>query len=117
MGQIKLWEAKVEEVDRSCDSDEDYEASGRSLLSTHYTIVIHPKEQGPTYLLIGSKHEKVANVACFSSFYTAAMVVYIPRGFLLVDKEAKMIVKEMSNLGKVILECLETIFKIVLIVG
>nr|XP_034967099.1 pleckstrin homology domain-containing family H member 2 isoform X2 [Zootoca vivipara] len=58
LGQIKLWEAKVEEVDRSCDSDEDYEASGRSLLSTHYTIVIHPKEQGPTYLLIGSKHEK-----------------------------------------------------------
>uniref|UniRef100_A0A8D0DZT4 Pleckstrin homology domain-containing family H member 2 n=1 Tax=Salvator merianae TaxID=96440 RepID=A0A8D0DZT4_SALMN len=60
LGQIKLWEAKVEEVDRSCDSDEDYEASGRSLLSTHYTIVVHPKEQGPTYLLIGSKHEKDA---------------------------------------------------------
>ncbi|XP_047378556.1 pleckstrin homology domain-containing family H member 2 isoform X2 [Sciurus carolinensis] len=58
LGQIKLWEAKVEEVDRSCDSDEDYEASGRSLMSTHYTIVIHPKDQGPTYLLIGSKHEK-----------------------------------------------------------
>ncbi|XP_042645747.1 pleckstrin homology domain-containing family H member 2 isoform X1 [Tyto alba] len=58
LGQIKLFEAKVEEVDRSCDSDEDYEASGRSLLSTHYTIVIHPKDQGPTYLLIGSKHEK-----------------------------------------------------------
>ncbi|KAM4772471.1 pleckstrin homology domain-containing family H member 2 [Rhinophrynus dorsalis] len=58
LGQIKLWEAKVEEVDRSCDSDEDYETSGRSLLSTHYTIVIHPKEQDPTYLLIGSKHEK-----------------------------------------------------------
>lgn len=48
----------MEEVDRSCDSDEDYEASGRCLLSTHYTIVIHPKDQGPTYLLIGSKHEK-----------------------------------------------------------
>lgn len=59
LGQIKLFEAKVEEVDRSCDSDEDYEASGRSLLSTHYTVVIHPKDQGPTYLLIGSKHEKV----------------------------------------------------------
>lgn len=61
LGQIKLFEAKVEEVDRSCDSDEDYEASGRSLLSTHYTVVIHPKDQGPTYLLIGSKHEKVIN--------------------------------------------------------
>ncbi|NXG40986.1 PKHH2 protein, partial [Psilopogon haemacephalus] len=58
LGQIKLFEAKVEEVDRSCDSDEDYEASGCSLLSTHYTVVIYPKDQGPTYLLIGSKHEK-----------------------------------------------------------
>ncbi|NWV02042.1 PKHH2 protein, partial [Upupa epops] len=58
LGQIKLFEAKIEEVDRSCDSDEDYEAGGRSLLSTHYTVVIHPKDQGPTYLLIGSKHEK-----------------------------------------------------------
>ncbi|XP_076798507.1 pleckstrin homology domain-containing family H member 2 isoform X4 [Arvicanthis niloticus] len=58
LGQIKLWEAKVEEVDRSCDSDEDYETSGRFLLSTHYTIIVHPKDQGPTYLLIGSKYEK-----------------------------------------------------------
>ncbi|XP_078413292.1 pleckstrin homology domain-containing family H member 2 isoform X2 [Cetorhinus maximus] len=58
LGQINLVEARVEEVDRSCDSDEDYETSSCSLLSTHYTIAIHPKEQGPTYLLIGSKHEK-----------------------------------------------------------
>uniref|UniRef100_A0A8B9BT20 Pleckstrin homology domain-containing family H member 2 n=1 Tax=Anser brachyrhynchus TaxID=132585 RepID=A0A8B9BT20_9AVES len=58
VGPLLVSSAKVEEVDRSCDSDEDYEASGRSLLSTHYTVVIHPKDQGPTYLLIGSKHEK-----------------------------------------------------------
>ncbi|MBN3298483.1 PKHH2 protein, partial [Amia calva] len=60
LGQIRLWEARVEEVDRSCDSDEDYEASGRSLLSTHYTIAVQPREQGPTYLLIGSRYEKDA---------------------------------------------------------
>uniref|UniRef100_A0A8C9QV89 Pleckstrin homology, MyTH4 and FERM domain containing H2 n=1 Tax=Scleropages formosus TaxID=113540 RepID=A0A8C9QV89_SCLFO len=60
LGQIRLWEARVEEVDRSCDSDEDYESSGRSLLSTHYTISIQPQDQGPTYLLIGSQHEKEA---------------------------------------------------------
>ncbi|KPP73858.1 pleckstrin-like domain-containing family H member 2-like [Scleropages formosus] len=58
--KIRLWEARVEEVDRSCDSDEDYESSGRSLLSTHYTISIQPQDQGPTYLLIGSQHEKEA---------------------------------------------------------
>uniref|UniRef100_A0A8C4SVK3 Pleckstrin homology, MyTH4 and FERM domain containing H2 n=1 Tax=Erpetoichthys calabaricus TaxID=27687 RepID=A0A8C4SVK3_ERPCA len=60
LGQIKLWEAKVEEVDRSCDSDEDYECSGRNLMSTHYTLAVQPQNQGPTYLLIGSKHEKDA---------------------------------------------------------
>ncbi|XP_036402517.1 pleckstrin homology domain-containing family H member 2 [Megalops cyprinoides] len=60
LGQIRLWEARVEEVDRSCDSDEDYESSGRSLLSTHYTIAVQPRDQGPTYLLIGSQHEKEA---------------------------------------------------------
>ncbi|XP_048858663.1 pleckstrin homology domain-containing family H member 2 isoform X2 [Brienomyrus brachyistius] len=60
LGQIKLWEGRVEEVDRSCDSDEDYESSGRSLLSTHYTVAVHPRDQGPTYLLIGSQHEKEA---------------------------------------------------------
>ncbi|KAJ8250639.1 hypothetical protein COCON_G00225610 [Conger conger] len=60
LGQIRLWEARVEEVDRSCDSDEDYESSGRSLLSTHSTIAVQPPDQGPTYLLIGSQHEKEA---------------------------------------------------------
>jgi hypothetical protein len=65
LGQLKLWEAKVEEVDRSCDSDEDYETRGCYLLSTHYTIIVHPKDQGPTYLLIGSKHEKVPNISQF----------------------------------------------------
>ncbi|KAJ8248319.1 hypothetical protein GJAV_G00240730 [Gymnothorax javanicus] len=60
LGQIRLWGARVEEVDRSCDSDEDYESSGRSLLSTHYTIAVQPPDQGPTYLLIGSQHEKAA---------------------------------------------------------
>ncbi|KAG5831318.1 hypothetical protein ANANG_G00302510 [Anguilla anguilla] len=60
LGQIRLWEARVEEVDRSCDSDEDYESSERSLLSTHSTIAVQPPDQGPTYLLIGSQHEKEA---------------------------------------------------------
>ncbi|XP_062927383.1 pleckstrin homology domain-containing family H member 1-like [Mobula hypostoma] len=58
LGQLKVREAKVEEVDRSCDSDEDYEAGGRGFLSSHFTLVIHPKDQSPTYLLIGTKQEK-----------------------------------------------------------
>uniref|UniRef100_A0A8C4T058 Pleckstrin homology domain containing, family H (with MyTH4 domain) member 1 n=1 Tax=Erpetoichthys calabaricus TaxID=27687 RepID=A0A8C4T058_ERPCA len=60
LGQLRMREARVEEVDRSCDSDEDYEAGGRGFLSSHYTLVVYPKEQSPTYLLIGSKHEKDA---------------------------------------------------------
>uniref|UniRef100_A0A4W3JA20 Pleckstrin homology domain containing, family H (with MyTH4 domain) member 1 n=1 Tax=Callorhinchus milii TaxID=7868 RepID=A0A4W3JA20_CALMI len=58
LGQLKVRGAKVDEVDRSCDSDEDYEAGGRGFLSSHYTVVMHPKDQSPTYLLIGTKQEK-----------------------------------------------------------
>ncbi|KAJ1103873.1 hypothetical protein NDU88_001294 [Pleurodeles waltl] len=58
LGRLQIREAKVEEVDRSCDSDEDYEATGRGLLSSHFTLVIHPVDQSPTYLLIGTRHEK-----------------------------------------------------------
>uniref|UniRef100_A0A3Q4HWT6 Pleckstrin homology domain containing, family H (with MyTH4 domain) member 2 n=1 Tax=Neolamprologus brichardi TaxID=32507 RepID=A0A3Q4HWT6_NEOBR len=58
LGQIKLWEARVEEVDRSRDSDDDLKACGRGLQPAPFTIAIHPQEQGPTYLLIESRHEK-----------------------------------------------------------
>uniref|UniRef100_A0A8B9ZWY4 Pleckstrin homology, MyTH4 and FERM domain containing H1 n=1 Tax=Anas zonorhyncha TaxID=75864 RepID=A0A8B9ZWY4_9AVES len=58
LGHLPLRESKVEEVDRSCDSDEDYEATGGGLLSSHCTLVIHPQDQSPTYLLIRTKHEK-----------------------------------------------------------
>ncbi|KAF4017584.1 hypothetical protein G4228_008788 [Cervus hanglu yarkandensis] len=59
LGRLPVRDAHIEEVDRSCDSDEDYEAGGtRRLLSSHYTLVIHPPEHSPTYLLIGTKHEK-----------------------------------------------------------
>lgn len=49
----------MQEVDRSCDSDEDYEAGSRGFLSSHCTLVVQPREQSPTYLLIGTKQEKV----------------------------------------------------------
>ncbi|KAM7156159.1 pleckstrin homology domain-containing family H member 1 isoform 1-T2 [Molossus nigricans] len=59
LGHLPVRDARIEEVDRSCDSDEDYEAGGtRRLLSSHYTLVIHPSEHSPTYLLIGTKREK-----------------------------------------------------------
>uniref|UniRef100_A0A8D0HB55 Pleckstrin homology, MyTH4 and FERM domain containing H1 n=1 Tax=Sphenodon punctatus TaxID=8508 RepID=A0A8D0HB55_SPHPU len=58
LGHLHVRESKVEEVDRSCDSDEDYEATGGGFLSSHCTLVIHPPDQSPTYLLIGTKHEK-----------------------------------------------------------
>ncbi|KAM4853433.1 pleckstrin homology domain-containing family H member 1 [Thomomys bottae] len=59
LGQLPVRDAHIEEVDRSCDSDEDYEAGGTGrLLSSHCTLVIHPPDHSPTYLLIGTKHEK-----------------------------------------------------------
>lgn len=54
-------EALVQEVDRSCDSDEDYEAGSQGFLSSHCTLVVQPKDQSPTYLLIGTKQEKVTD--------------------------------------------------------
>jgi len=58
LGHLPVRDARIEEVDRSCDSDEDYEAGGsRRLLSSHRTLAIHPPEHSPTYLLIGTKHE------------------------------------------------------------
>lgn len=59
LGQIKLWEARVEEVDKSHDSEEDLKACGWGSQVMPFTIAIHPQEQGPTYLLIESRHEKV----------------------------------------------------------
>uniref|UniRef100_A0A8C0WB43 Pleckstrin homology domain-containing family H member 1 n=1 Tax=Castor canadensis TaxID=51338 RepID=A0A8C0WB43_CASCN len=59
LGRLPVQDAHIKEVDRSCDSDEDYEAGGTGrLLSSHCTLVIHPLEHSPTYLLIGTKHEK-----------------------------------------------------------
>uniref|UniRef100_A0A146X4C5 Pleckstrin domain-containing family H member 2 n=1 Tax=Fundulus heteroclitus TaxID=8078 RepID=A0A146X4C5_FUNHE len=58
LGQIKLWEARVEEVDRSNESDEELKACGRGLETAPFTIAVHPQEQSPTYLLIESNHEK-----------------------------------------------------------
>lgn len=60
LGQLQMREASVQEVDRSCDSDEDYEAGDRGFLSSHCTLVVQPKDQSPTYLLIGTRQEKVA---------------------------------------------------------
>lgn len=53
--------AHIEEVDRSCDSDEDYEVGGNSggLAVLPTTRQDPPPEHSPTYLLIGTKHEKV----------------------------------------------------------
>uniref|UniRef100_A0A3P8V9Z6 Pleckstrin homology domain containing, family H (with MyTH4 domain) member 1 n=1 Tax=Cynoglossus semilaevis TaxID=244447 RepID=A0A3P8V9Z6_CYNSE len=58
LGQLQMRDASVQEVDRSCDSDEDYEAGSRGFLSSHCTLVVQPREQSPTYLLIGTKQEK-----------------------------------------------------------
>jgi len=45
--------------DASRDSDENLKACGRGLQAAPFTIAVHPQEQGPTYLLIESRHEKV----------------------------------------------------------
>lgn len=62
LGQIKLWEARVEEVDGSPQSHDQVKTSGRGLEpAASFTVAVQPQEQGPTYLLIQSQHEKVGD--------------------------------------------------------
>ncbi|XP_023818940.1 pleckstrin homology domain-containing family H member 2 isoform X2 [Oryzias latipes] len=58
LGQIKLWEARVEEVDRSRGLDDILKECGRSLQSAPFILSIHPQDQGLTYLLVESRNEK-----------------------------------------------------------
>ncbi|XP_024152637.1 pleckstrin homology domain-containing family H member 2 isoform X1 [Oryzias melastigma] len=58
LGQIKLWEARVEEVDRPKGLDDILKECGRSLQTAPFTISIHPQDQGLTYLLVESRNEK-----------------------------------------------------------
>ncbi|XP_068182982.1 pleckstrin homology domain-containing family H member 2 isoform X2 [Antennarius striatus] len=58
LGQIKMWEARVEEMDRSECSDESLKACGWGLHPASFTIAVHPQEKEPTYLLIESRLEK-----------------------------------------------------------
>nr|XP_061798565.1 pleckstrin homology domain-containing family H member 1-like [Nerophis lumbriciformis] len=61
LGQLQLRSASIHEVDRSRDSDEDYEAGVRGgFLSSHCTLVVKPVDQSPSYLLVGTKQEKDA---------------------------------------------------------
>ena len=56
LGQIHLWNARIEEVDRSKDSGSDSD----DLSLPHYTIAIWPVGQEVTYLMIATCREKVS---------------------------------------------------------
>lgn len=58
VGQINMRDARVEQVDHVSDSDsEDNTAENAQL-----TIGIFPTHQGPTYLLMPTKQDKVISV-------------------------------------------------------
>ncbi|XP_066534880.1 pleckstrin homology domain-containing family H member 2 [Hoplias malabaricus] len=59
LGQIRLLDACVEEVEHSCDSDGNNKRE-QSELPTFPTIAIQPLNQPPTYLHIDAQHEKAA---------------------------------------------------------
>lgn len=64
LGQIKLWEAQVEEVDGLPHSDDQMKTIVRGLEpAASFTVAVQPQEQGPTYLLIQSQHEKVGDTS------------------------------------------------------
>lgn len=52
----------MEEVDGSPQSDDQMKTSGRGLEpAASFTLAVQPQEQGTTYLLVESQHEKVGN--------------------------------------------------------
>ena len=53
LGEISLHEARVEEVERSCDSDSD------DTSMPDYTLAVWPPSESPTYLMITTRPEKV----------------------------------------------------------
>ena len=55
-GQIHLQDARLEEIDIATDSDEETETSK----TNKHVIVIWPPYQGPTYLILPTKQEKVS---------------------------------------------------------
>ena len=56
LGQINLRDARIEEVDRSCETDSDSDVASQT---ADYTLAIWPANDGPTYLLIPVKQKKV----------------------------------------------------------
>lgn len=75
LGQIKLWEARVEEVDGSVQSDDQLKTQGRGLQpAASFTVAVQPQEQGPTYLLIQSQHEKVGSTSTNSQLSLSAVL-------------------------------------------
>lgn len=82
LGQLQMREALVQEVDRSCDSDEDYETGSRGFLSSHCTLVVQPKDQSPTYLLIGTKQEKVTEMERLSKMFDFVFFLCLNMTFL-----------------------------------
>jgi len=63
--QINMVRCRVEEVDRSCDSDVD--SSEEDSTSERYTLALWPASDSPTYLLLSSRQNKVKIWFCFAS--------------------------------------------------
>jgi len=55
--QIDMVNCRVEEVDRSRDSDVD--SSEEDVTTEKYTLALYPVNDSPTYLLLSSNQNKV----------------------------------------------------------
>ena len=55
--QVNMVHCRVEEVDRSCDSDVD--SCEEDSTSDRYTLALWPTSDSPTYLLLSSRQNKV----------------------------------------------------------
>ena len=66
--QINMVHCRIEEVDRSADSDVD--SSGEDCTSERYTLALWPASDSPSYLLLSSRQNKVKIWFCFVCYST-----------------------------------------------
>ena len=84
-GQIHLQDARLEEIDIATDSDEETETSK----TNKHVIVIWPPYQGPTYLILPTKQEKVGiksnKISLLFGLTVYSVLPNFPRNYIALD--------------------------------
>ena len=86
IGQLNLQDAKLEEIEGACDSDDELDV----VSSPVHVFAIWPPCQAPTYLVIPTRQEKVSLLELDIFMFPACMlVIFICLFFVVVFLSVK----------------------------